>query len=132
MSYHKAQQELDKPGTSHPSSIPACSQTSQLKSCGDPGSAVLLRLLAAPEVVSFLLYSSPKSWSLRARWLRVMVWGTWRYKEGYLRTYLLKQNYHSSIVVVLATQSCLILCDPTDCSPSVSAIHGLFKARILE
>lgn len=32
MSYHKAQQELDKPGTSHPSSIPACSQTNRARS----------------------------------------------------------------------------------------------------
>lgn len=31
MSYHKAQQGLDKPGTSHPSSIPAWSPTSRAR-----------------------------------------------------------------------------------------------------
>ena len=30
------------------------------------------------------------------------------------------------------TQSCLTLCDPMDCSPPGSSIHGIFQARILE
>ena len=29
-------------------------------------------------------------------------------------------------------QSCLSLCDPTDCSPPDSFVHGIFLARILE
>ena len=29
-------------------------------------------------------------------------------------------------------QSCLTLCDPLDCSPPGSSIHGIFKARVLE
>ena len=29
-------------------------------------------------------------------------------------------------------QSCLTLCDPTDCSPPCSSVHGLLQARILE
>ena len=29
-------------------------------------------------------------------------------------------------------QSCLTLCDPMDCSPQGSSIHGIFQARILE
>ena len=28
--------------------------------------------------------------------------------------------------------SCPTLCDPKDCSPSVSSVHGIFRARILE
>ena len=28
--------------------------------------------------------------------------------------------------------SCVWLCDPTDCSPSGSSVHGIFQARILE
>ena len=35
-------------------------------------------------------------------------------------------------VKVLVTQSCQILCDPTDCSPPGSSIHGVLQARILE
>ena len=30
------------------------------------------------------------------------------------------------------TQSCLTLCNPRDCSPPGSSIHGLFQARVLE
>ena len=33
---------------------------------------------------------------------------------------------------VLVTQSCLSLCDPRDCSPPGSSVHGIFQARILE
>ena len=30
------------------------------------------------------------------------------------------------------SQSCLILCDPSDCSLSGSSVHGIFQTRILE
>ena len=33
---------------------------------------------------------------------------------------------------VLVTQSCLILCDPMDCSPPGSPVHGILQARIQE
>ena len=29
-------------------------------------------------------------------------------------------------------QSCLTLCDPMDCSPQGSSVHGIFQARVLE
>ena len=29
-------------------------------------------------------------------------------------------------------QSCLALCDPMDCSPPGSCVHGIFQARVLE
>ena len=29
-------------------------------------------------------------------------------------------------------QLCLTLCDPVDCSPSSSSVHGILQARILE
>ena len=35
-------------------------------------------------------------------------------------------------VCVLVTQSCLTLCDPVDCSPPGSSVHGILPARILE
>ena len=35
-------------------------------------------------------------------------------------------------VEVLVTQSCPILCNPIDCSPPGSSIHGISQARILE
>ena len=35
-------------------------------------------------------------------------------------------------VCVLSTKSCLTLCDPMNCSPPGSSVHGISKARILE
>ena len=35
-------------------------------------------------------------------------------------------------VCVLVAQSCLTLCDPTDCSPPGSSVHGISQSRILE
>ena len=29
-------------------------------------------------------------------------------------------------------QSCPTLCDPMDCSPTGSSVHGIFQARVLE
>ena len=33
---------------------------------------------------------------------------------------------------MLVIQSCPILCDPMDCSPPGSSVHGFLQARILE
>ena len=33
---------------------------------------------------------------------------------------------------VLLAQSCPILCDPMDCSPPGSSVHGISQAKILE
>ena len=33
---------------------------------------------------------------------------------------------------ILVTQLCLTLCDPMDCSPPASSVHGILQARILE
>ena len=36
------------------------------------------------------------------------------------------------MVCCLVTKSCLTLCDPVDCSPPGSSVHGILQARILE
>ena len=33
---------------------------------------------------------------------------------------------------MLAAQLCLTLCDPMDCGPSGSSVHGILQARMLE
>ena len=38
----------------------------------------------------------------------------------------------SSFKYYLCAQSCLTLCDPIDCSPPSSSVHGILQARILE
>ena len=40
-------------------------------------------------------------------------------------------SYHGT-VLCLATQTCLTLCDPMDCSLPGSSVHGILQARILE
>ena len=37
-----------------------------------------------------------------------------------------------NLLCVLVTQSCLILCNPMDCSPLGSSVHGILQTRILE
>ena len=39
---------------------------------------------------------------------------------------------YSLKVKVSVTQSCLTLCDPKDCSPLGSSVHGILQTRILE
>ena len=38
----------------------------------------------------------------------------------------------SLVCCCLVTKLCLTLCDPMDCSPSGSSVHGISQARILE
>ena len=38
----------------------------------------------------------------------------------------------SQVCACSAAQSCLTLCDPMDCSPPGSSVHGILQARILE
>ena len=40
--------------------------------------------------------------------------------------------WHFWLLAVLVTQLCLALCDPMDCSPPSSSVHGMLQARILE
>ena len=35
-------------------------------------------------------------------------------------------------ISVLVTQSCPTLCDPMDCSPPGSSVHGILQAEILD
>ena len=37
-----------------------------------------------------------------------------------------------TLVCVLVMQSCPTLCDPMDCSPLSSSVHGILQARVLE
>ena len=47
------------------------------------------------------------------------------------KLYLKTMNIHM-YVCVLVTQSCLTICDPKDCSPWGSSVHGIPQARILQ
>ena len=36
------------------------------------------------------------------------------------------------VMKVLVTQSCLTLCDPKNCSPPGSSVHGILQAKVPE
>ena len=42
------------------------------------------------------------------------------------------QYYIAAAAAAESLQSCPTLCDPMDCSPPGSSIHGIFRARVLE
>ena len=49
------------------------------------------------------------------------------------REFPLSESLHSGLgVKVKVAQSCLILCNPIDCSPPDSSVHGILQARVLE
>ena len=54
----------------------------------------------------------------------------------WINMYFFLQNDSSflsmDVYCVLVTQSCLTLCDPTDCSPLGSSVHRISQARILQ
>ena len=52
------------------------------------------------------------------------------YKEG--KDVPVVISFLTGEVSVLVTQSCLIMCDPMDCSLPGSSVHGILQARILE
>ena len=39
---------------------------------------------------------------------------------------------YACMLIVSVTSNSLTLCDPMDCSPSGSSVHGILQARILE
>ena len=48
------------------------------------------------------------------------------------KTNQLHRGFKLNSQKVLVAQSCLTLCDPMDCSPLGSSVHGILQARILE
>ena len=52
-------------------------------------------------------------------------WGVQGVKRGRLGK--VKEKKESGVA-----QSCLTLCDPMDCGPPGSSVHGIFQARILD
>ena len=67
-------------------------------------------------------------------------WTGWSMIEGTTSAFLISlalirfqvKSNCQRFLVYSVTQSCLTLCDPTDCSPPDSPLHGIFQARILE
>ena len=53
--------------------------------------------------------------------------------KGELDYFKVSVKYNITVTIIpKVAQSCLTLCDPVDCSPPGSSIHGILQARILE
>ena len=55
--------------------------------------------------------------------------------EGFIYIYKHNLELHQTQekqVKAVVTQSCLTLCDPMDCNPPGSSVHGILQARILD
>ena len=47
-------------------------------------------------------------------------------------TYYVRNTQHVGSLCAKSFQSCLTLCDPMDCSPPSSSVHGILQTRIPE
>ena len=90
------------------------------------------------------LFSSLNSWSLFSCWFRNLkhwgncsLWNCFIYFIGclYIESVEIIFNLKFNIKFLCCArllQTCLILCDPMDCSLPDSSVHGILQARILE
>ena len=69
------------------------------------------------------------SWTEEPGGLQSM--GSQRVGHDWVTNTTLLASVHSSAAAKLL-QSCPTLCDPMDCSPPVSSLHGILQARILD
>ena len=80
--------------------------------------------------------ASPTRWtSFSELWDRVKDREAWRaavYRVTESHTTEWLNNSNCNCSEVLVTPSCLTFCNPMDCSPSGSSVHGILQARILE
>ena len=60
----------------------------------------------------------------------ISLWGIASVHQGkFMRLF---SNHKTGLTACVLTQSCPTLCDPMDCSPPGSFVHGILQARILE
>ena len=82
--------------------------------------------------IYFSLWASPVSSAL----LGLLVRGLSRVLHVELAAFSLASLFAGTLVVkgkeCEVAQSCLTLCDPMDCSPPNSSVHGILQARILK
>ena len=90
--------------------------------------------------VSAWWYGLPSVRSMRGSGCRVLGVGHFFLNRDLLENVMcvsglgsgLGRDWPEAVVCVLLVQSCLTLCDPVDCSPSGSSVHGVLQARIQE
>ena len=68
---------------------------------------------------------------MNSKFLNIQVYSDYVFSEG---GFYKSDNVSFTSICMHAQslQSCLTLCDPMDCSPPGSSVHGILQARILE
>ena len=49
-----------------------------------------------------------------------------------ISSFVKSEQFSAHVMCVSVVEPCLTLCDPMDCSPPGSSVHGILQARILE
>ena len=78
------------------------------------------------------IYSSILAWRIPWSLAGYSPWGSQKVRHDWVTKPSTHTNEHSTHVLCLVIQSSLTLCDPMDCSPPGSSVHGILQARILE
>ena len=81
--------------------------------------------------VCFDGFSFPPEWSLSSL-LSLFFFFFFLKISGLWLSVLCPGIWNSPCVCTKLLQSCSTLCDPMDCSPPGSSVHGIFQVRILE
>ena len=79
------------------------------------------------EVEGILAWDLSFIWKLSFNLLRVEIWECYLGPEQTTLALLWINHWACSVAKL-----CLTLCEPMDCSPPGSSVHGIFQTRILE
>ena len=100
--------------------------------CSLPGSSIHGILQARILKWVAISFSRGSSQARDQTWVSCIVGNLRHYRQ--ILYQLSSQGIHDIIYIwlCLVIQSCLIHCDPVDCSLPGSSVHGIFQARVLE
>ena len=109
----------------HAKLLQSCPTHCDAMACSLPGSSVHRILQARTLEWVALVSSRVSSWPTYLTHISVSP----ALADGFISISATLEALH---IYTSVAQSCLTLCNPMDCSPLGSSVHGVFQARILE
>ena len=91
-------------------------------------SVISILCIQAPGLIGLIYWMNSFSLNLSKVLFCPLGWGsiTWSPSQGPA------EGFAPAVCACSVAQLCLTLCDPMDCSPPSSSVHGISQARILE